>query len=294
MSPELEDDPFGTAMPEESARLRNGRYYFELPGEEGSGNEVAFTRVTAFIKAAEENFALERWGMQNGLIGLAEDEGLYMKLTSIPDFTSKEGKAELNEIAALAKERARGNDGARRGTAYHRYTEHIDTGHPAASRIPSKYRPKMERYQQRLREHRLVVIPEYVERRVMIPEYGLVGTLDRILMCELTGDLFVGDLKSARKFWSYNGISCQLAAYAHASWMWNADLGVWEPMPPVRQDLAVVMWMPHTHPSEDNDDVEIHDVRIDTAWERGLPAARAVREWQRESATLGSPRPLPR
>lgn len=285
------DDPFGLALPEEAARLRNGRYYFPEPGNEADGPDVAHTRMTNRIKKLADNYALELWNGQQILQGIAEDESLYMKLCSISDFESKEGKAELNEIAALAKERAGGNAGARRGTAYHAFTEFIDGGHPAAERIPSRYSGKMTAYQQALRRHRLVVLPDYIERRVRVA-HDLIGTLDRILMCELTGKLYIGDLKTQKKLWSYTEMAPQLAGYANAEWAWNADLQVWEPMPDVDKDIAIVIWMPHTHPSG-NDEVEIVDLPIRRAWDVAVPLAEAVKDWQSESKTLGSRRPLP-
>lgn len=289
------DDPFGLEMPESVKRLRNGRYYYPCPDQPDAG-DVAHTRVTNRVKKLADNYALELWNIQQVLTGIALDESLYMKLCSIADFDSKEGKAELNEIAALAKERAGGNEGARRGTAYHSFTEHTDSGHPAAQRIPSAYAPKMEAYRRALRAHRLAVLPDFIERRVhvRVPGGCIVGTLDRVLMCEFTGQLYIGDLKTQKRFWSYTEIGPQLSGYANASHSWDDLSQSWEPMPEVSKDIAIVIWMPHTHPSG-NDEVEVIDVRIGQAWSRGLPLAGEVRDWQYESAgdKLASPRPLP-
>lgn len=284
------DDPFGIEMPESAARLRNGRYYFPEPGAEDEG-DVAHTRMTNRVKKLADNYALELWNARQILAGIALDESLYMKLVAIPDFDSKEGRAELHEIAALAKERAGGNTGARMGTAYHGMTENLDRGNAASRRLPSRYQPKMLAYQEALRRHRLAVVPEYIERRVRVA-HDLVGTLDRILMCELTGKLYIGDLKTQKKFWSYTEIAPQLAGYANASHAWDDVTQSWEEMPKVEKDVAIVIWMPHTHPSG-NDEVEIHDVRIDRAWEVAVPLAEKVKDWQYESQKLASPRPAP-
>jgi hypothetical protein len=285
------DDPFGLEMPEEAARLRNGRYYFPVPGVE-DGDDVAHTRMTNRVKKLADNYALEIWNAQQILTGIMLDESLYMKLCAIADPESKEGKKELSEIAALAKERAGGNAGARRGTAYHSFTEFVDSGHPAAQRIPSRYAPKMNAYTEALKRHRLVVLPEYIERRVRV-SHDLIGQLDRILMCELTGKLYIADLKTQAKLWTYTEMAPQLAGYANASHCWNEALQLWETMPEVDKDIAIVIWMPHTHPSG-NDEVEVKDLRIDRAWEVAVPLAGAVKDWQAESKNLASERPLPR
>lgn len=279
-------DPFGIEMPESASRLRGGRYYFPEPGEEDAGDR-AHTRMTNRVKALADNFALERWNIQKVLEGIALDESLYMKLIAIPDLTSKDGKAELNEIAALAKERAGGNTGARMGTAYHGMTENLDHGNEASRRIPARYQPKMVAYREALKRARLAVVPDYIERRVRV-NHELIGTLDRILMCEVTGKLYIGDLKSQAKFWSYTEIAPQLAGYANATHAWDEVTQSWEEMPEVDKELAVVIWMPHTHPSG-NDEVEIHAVRIERAWNVAVPLAGQVKDWQRESQSLAFP-----
>lgn len=285
-------DPFG-ANPEEAAALKRGRYLVPVPGQESIGKKQEYTRVTNFVKAIADNFALERWHMRKLAEGIASDETLYLLLAGIPDFTSTEGKKRVDEVISIALERAGANEGSRYGTALHAMNDLVDERHPHLNRVPTWLRPKYVNLARAYELQRLAVVPEFIERRVMNEKYQLVGTLDRILLDEVTGQLVIGDLKTARALWGFQEISIQLAMYANADWMWSPELQIWEPMPEVRKDVALVMWMPRTHPSKDNDAVEIEEVRIERAYDFAAGICRDARAWRNEGRNLGMPRPLP-
>jgi len=285
-------DPFN-ANPEEAAALKRGRYLVPVPGQEGSGRKREYTRVTTFVKAIADNYALERWKMRKLAEGIASDETLYLLLAGIQDFTSAEGKKRVDEVISIALERAGANEGSRFGTALHAMNDLVDERHPHLSRVPTWLRPKYVNLARAYELHRLAVVPDFIERRVMNEKYQLVGTLDRLLLDEVSGDLVVGDLKTARDLWGYQEISIQLALYANADWMQDPVTQLWEPMPEVRRDVAVVMWMPRTHPSKDNDAVEIEEVRIERAYDFAAQVCADARAWRNEGRNLGMPRPLP-
>jgi hypothetical protein len=286
-------DAFG-GNPEEAAALKNKRYHVLVPGQEETGQKAYYSRVTTFVKAVADNIALERWKLRKVVEGIASDETLYLLAAGIKDFTSKEGKEKLDEIIALAQERAGANEGSRFGTALHAMNDLVDTRDPAGlSRVPTWLRPKYVNLARAYERHRLAVVPEFIERRVFVSKYQLVGTLDRILLDEVSGDLVIADLKTQARLWGYQDIAIQLALYANADYMWDPDLQLWEPMPDVRKDIALMTWMPRTHPSKDNDAIEIEEVRIDRAWEFAAQVCADARAWRTEGAKLGSPRPLP-
>lgn len=285
------DDPFGDDVDiEAEAALRRGRYRVPHPVTGRIGN---FTRVTKFVKAIADNFALERWKIERVVEGLASDETLYFLAAGIEDFRSAEGKKRIAEIVEIALERAGANEGSRFGTAMHAFNDNVDRRHPAMHRVPSKLRPKYVALATALRDHRLAVIPEYIERRVFVERFQLVGTLDRILLDEVTGELVIGDLKTQKGLWGFQEISIQLALYANADWMWEPATQTWEPMPEVRKDAALVLWMPRVHPPKDNDAVEVEEVRIARAYEYAAQVCADARAWHREGSKLGMSRPLP-
>lgn len=286
-------DPFIDGdNPEQVKRLRNGRYYYPRPGEEHTGIDYAHTRVTTFVKVIADNFALEQWAIRSVMEGLVKDESLYLAAcAAVGEEDPAERKRLLNGIAREAKALAGGDSGARWGTAWHTFTERQDrTGGPG--HVPSWRRGKITSYLRALETWGLDVVPDLIERRVLIPEFGLIGTLDRVLLDRQTGALVVGDLKTQKELWTYVEIAIQLALYAGARWMWSEELQLWEPMPEVDRETAVVIWMPKTHP-DGADEVTIEDVQIRRAFDFAARVCADARSWRNEGKNLGSRRPLP-
>ncbi len=78
-----------------------------------------------------------------------------------------------------------------------------------------------------------------------------------------------------------------LATYAHGDAMWDPVIGMWVDMPPVRQDLAVVLWMPRGGTS-----VDVLEVDIVKGWETARLARKVVQDRQ-DKAPRAWLRPAP-
>lgn len=291
------DDPF--TQPNDAVHLRDGRYEAPCPAQ--PGRTCKHTRVTTFVKALADNYALEAWNIRETVEGMVIDETLYLAACAAMQRLQaariagdvdrvREGKRELDLIAYRARERAGALEGATRGTAYHAFTETADV-EGCAHFVPSWVRPKVDAYTKALADAQLQVLPEYVERKVHSSRFETIGTLDRLYLDERTGMYVVGDVKSAREIWTGAEWSIQLGIYANSEHIWDSHKQEWLPMPvPIDRSKAIIVWMPHAHP-EGNDVVTIEEIRIDRAYEHAAQLTADARAWRNEGKTLISRRP---
>lgn len=278
-------DPFATTSslsePEDDPeRITGGRY--RLPdltfsqGEPITGTgprKYGWMRVTTLVKAIAEARALDLWHQRELLKGLAAREDLYDLVCATVSTVKDPGdlRAALEDLATKILLAAGTDSGANRGTAFHGFAEAQDQGLMHFAR--RKWHGRLTNYSSGLAAHRLQVIPEYIERRVVILEYGAAGTLDRVLLDQTSGLLVIGDLKTQKSFWTWLEIAAQLAAYARADAMWDRSAKRYVDMPEVSQEEAVVAWAPADHP-EIPDSVDFFTVDL----EKGRRALRVCQE----------------
>jgi hypothetical protein len=246
-------DPFATASSlltddEDPERITGGRYRLpDLSRNEagelitGSGpRKGGWQRVTTLVKAIGDARALDLWHQREIIKGLVLSPDLYdlacAALSTITD--PGELRDALGQLATQALTAAGADVGRNLGTAFHGFTEAQDIGMMHYAR--RKWHGKLEKYATGMRAHGLQVLPEYVERKVVILRYSLAGTLDRILWDAASGCYRIGDLKSQKAFWTWLETSAQLAAYAMADAMWDRRACTYVDMPKVADDLAVV------------------------------------------------------
>lgn len=291
-------DPFATSGSlgpevEDPERITGGRY--RLPDLDGSPHKGGWQRVTTLVKAIGDARMLDLWHQRELIRGLVLRPDLYdlacATLSTTTDMSAL--RRELETLASRALMAAGADAGANTGTAFHGFTEAQDTGLMHYAR--GRWQGKLSNYQSGLKAHRLRVVPEYVERRVVVERYGIAGTLDRILWDEANGTYRIGDLKSQKTFWTWLEISAQLAAYQMADAMWHRASMSYVPMPPVADDLAVVAWMPVEHP-DGGDGIDFFNVDLQAgrehlelcyAVDRARSAARGTTQ------TIGLLRPAP-
>jgi len=264
-------DPFGSPSIPKPSLIRNGRYYLPPVGDP-TAKAVARTRVTNFVKTVSDTWALNRWQQWQMLVGLLKREDLYDLLRTLPT-DDKDGIIEIADRAMEAAKSDRvgfsyGEGGNETGTALHAYTDQVDRGELVTAR--SIWNPKLVNYQRAMAEALLEVVPGMIECRVVIERFGLAGTFDRVLAYaepSLTANpLFIGDLKTQKKFYTWWEIAMQLALYAHADAMWDHDKWCYIDMPPVSWDIAIVAHMPMVHDGDDPDRVQLYQVDIAEGW----------------------------
>lgn len=281
-----DDDLFAhPGKPRDADKLiRGGRYYLPHPA---SGRVMGWTRASTFAKTIADNYILNLWGRRMSIKGVS----LRPDLLALAAATPLEDRDTLNDIAERAAEFAGAKVGAALGTALHGFTEQHDRGETITA--PDRYRPDLAAYVRALDEHGIKVVPEYIERVIIVPRFGVAGRLDRVFRViddyrvELpgvepftlaAGTLILGDLKTGRDLsYGWGEIAIQLAMYANAEALWNEQTEEYEPPPELDKRVAVVVHLPVTKAQ-----CTVFDLNIRMGWEAATLCER-VRVWRRES-----------
>lgn len=259
--------------------VRNGRYDFPAPP--GTVRPPrGYMRMTNLAAAFSDQIRLQHWRERMILLGMRADEGvLFDELAAqgLENMDPDDAKAWLEEHANKAVDAAGGGAGARRGTARHTMLQvfmesGVLTGH-------RRMRMQLESLFDALARHHLEPLPGWSERRVCNLRYGrggVMGTLDLAVLCQLTGQTGIMDLKTQRRFWSYQEIAGQQHGYDSAEWVWSGppdDRGYWEKAPEWTltgavggefegRRVALLAHMPQA-PGPEQLPVEIHEVALD-------------------------------
>jgi hypothetical protein len=309
-------DPFEThtSLPDadtDPERITGGRYRLpDLTVHTVAGKRTLSTsltsrkggwqRVTTMVKAIADARALDLWHQRQMIVGMVLRPDLLdlaAATLSGRDLANPDPalRGDLEDLAQRVLLAAGSDVGANLGTAFHGFAEAQDLGMMHYAR--RRWHGRLANYASGMEAHRLTVVPQYVERRVVILKYGLCGTLDRILRDEAIGALRIGDLKSQKRFWTWLEISAQLAAYQMADAMWDRPSLSYVEMPPVADDVAVVAWAPEVHPEEGRaDGVDFFDVDLEKGREilaLSHTVDRLRAEVKSKGQTVGLLRPLP-
>jgi len=258
-------DPFASVKDSApDARLITGGRY-RLPQRDGSPKPYGWMRVSNLVSAYADQYALRQWEQRQMMRAIRTSRELYTELLEA-------GEAELDDpvwdeaFLERCKRIAGGSAGADHGNRRHDAVEGLHRGEDTAP-YPSETRRMLALYQSTLARHGLTPLPGMQERRVLVEELQVIGTLDNIV-----NDL-VADLKTQRRFWTFLEIGAQLACYAHGDAMWDPAAGVWVDMPPVRQDIALVVHMPRGGTV-----VDVFEVDIVAGWETARRAYAVVQD----------------
>jgi hypothetical protein len=284
-----------TPAPSQAAgrvRMSNGRY--KLPDPD-TGKDALFTRVSTIAKTLEDTYHLEQWKLRSTAKGIAMRPDLAMLAGATP--LSDKWKF-ANDIVKPAMDTAGATEGANHGTAFHSLTELVDRGQPTPQGTHPDNVKRLALYRQRLDEHGLQVIPDWMERIVLNREYRIVGRTDRALLVDDMSRLdypatqagrVIGDLKTQKSMdFGCMSIAMQLAIYAHADLVWvgSDEDGHWEePDIELNRDVAVVMHVP-----SDQIAADIHVIDIARGWEL-VQMAMDVRAARKEKLNRKLERP---
>lgn len=282
------DDPFAAAEDTApwhapGAVIRGGRY--RLPNRDGTPHKGGWMRVSNLVSAYVDQYALRQWEQRQIMMALRIDHGLITELLEatpqqIADPTWDERFLER------CKRVAGGSKGADHGNERHAAVEALHRG-DGTRMLPSETRRMLALYASTLARHGLTPLPGMQERRVLVEELEVVGTLDNIVRY-VGGSMAVADLKTQRVFWEFLYIAAQLAVYAHGDAMWDQAAGRWVDMPPVRLDRAHVLWMPRGGTT-----VDVFDVDIVAGWETAKRAYEVVLDRKAGKAGRAWLRPAP-
>ena len=265
-----------------------------LPDVEGTGADKGYTRVTTGAKTLDDTAGLERWKLRSVMRGLKSNPHLLEDIDLYAD--PWEVNKDLERAADKAHEAAGGVRASEFGTAIHAWCEAVELGHVPFSDVPPEFAPFVEVYFRELAKWGIThpLDPSgrpYVERIVYNPATGWVGTFDNLYQLA-DGSVVIGDKKTAKDLaYSYLAISIQLGDYAGASHILSLDGTRWEPMPEVRQDIAVVLHIPsNAEPAK----AEAVTIELD-AGRAAIDAALRVREMRSAAKNvIPNMTPLPR
>lgn len=262
------------------SRDRYGRYMHQHPQY---GYRSSFSRATTIAKKLDSGSNLMDWHDRKLIEGLARYPQLLDGLDVGKLGTTNEYKLRqtLKQISENATNAAGAADGREFGTALHAWTEAVDHGKATYADVPREFKPYVASYLQALSRHGIEPIPEYVERIMYCPITDTMGTIDRIFRLP-TGELVIGDIKTSGNIdFAWTSIALQMAQYANASHLLSEDGQTWEPMPQVRQDIAVIAGIPHT-PKDRGPHCDMHIVNVE--YGTGLLyIARDITHVQREA-----------
>jgi hypothetical protein len=261
--------------------VRGGRYRFPPPPG-AAPNPRGWMRCTNLASAFSDQRALQLWLERVTLLGLLAHDGvLFDELAALPD--EQLTPETLEVFAEKARVAAGGDKGARKGTARHLMLEgYLNTGAiNGHRRMIMQFRDLLSK----LEEHELDIIPGWSERVVWHPlAGGVMGRMDARVMCRRTGQAGVLDLKTQRRFWTYQEACAQQYIYDSAPWVWEGPEG------------AEGRWVPYATRRR------TADRWISTRWisttagrsPRWPPSTwsfgRAVRAWRAGAAWAGSGR----
>ena len=216
------DDLFDDAPAVPAYGVRAGRYRFPPPpGVDPSPN--GWMRMTNLVSAFSDQRALQLWLERMTLLGLLAHEGtIYDEMSAMPD--EELTPEAIERFAERAREAAGADIGARKGTARHRVLEHyLDTGAIGGHR---RMQLQMEDLLEVMDRHDLEFIPDWSERVIWHPiAGGVMGRMDARVLCRRTGQIGVFDLKTQKRFWTYQEICGQLCGYDSAAWVWEGPEG---------------------------------------------------------------------
>lgn len=273
---------------------------YKLPHPE-TGQVAGRTRVTTFAKSISDTYTLSMWSQRMAIKGITLRPDLAARVHTL---AVDKDRDELNKIAEAAKDAANARAAANLGTAMHAFAERIDKAvtHQDLDQLgvemqrwPQHLVAMLQARQHALADHRVTVLPQYIERVVYIPEFDVAGTFDRLVtVCDCgppigqcaMHDAEVLDDKTGRDLtYGWTEIAIQLALYANASHVLNleallagAGKDAWEPMPPTRKDRGIVVHMPVA--GADAGKVTLHEVDLIEGWEAAKLCA-AVRAWRK-------------
>lgn len=244
---------FAQHQTEDVPRDQYGRY--ELPDPHTGEETDGWTRATTFAATLAESYGLRIWKERQVVWGLSRRPDLITMASTI---SGPEDKKALGAIVDEAHIAAGTDAKANRGTAIHRACQAAERGDYAA--VPEELRPHVANYFAELKKHNLTMLPDYVERTIIVDRYHVGGTLDNVFLCP-DGKYRIGDKKTGSLDYADIEFAVQLSLYAHADAVYNYDKRQYEPMPEIATDYAIIA---HIDPTSGA--CELHRVNIEWGW----------------------------
>lgn len=245
-----------------------GRY--NLPNPE-TGEAQKWTRASRFAESLEDQYGIMKWKQRMAVKGVSSRQDMVALAQSLDP---EEDKKALDDLCFQATTVAQGDRRSNLGTALHKITERYDRGEDLKNLRP-ELSQGLGAYIDLKRREGIQTNKSYIERVTVVPELGVAGTMDRIVMWKdspTIADLKTGELDER----GMGKIALQLALYAHGAGLYNVQTEKWERMPNRRMDVGLILHVP-----VGKDHGDLYEVDIAKGWQACL-LAKAVRDWRNE------------
>lgn len=277
-------DPFATTtditVVKKWGEVHNGRYHMPpvdemqayLPGYDGKHKPRGYMRTTNLVSAYSDQRALQEWQIEMGLRGLAERFDLYERLKMMPEDATRKDYVKFFE---QAKEVAKADEGARRGTARHDMMQlWLERG---IGRGTPDMLSQLDAFHEAERAHYLKSVVGLTERIVVCEPLECSGRFDDVVKDYTTGELKIRDLKTQKAFWSVLEVRAQLAVYANATAMWDDKQCCYVNPPRMSLESGIIFWMPTKMP-ESGPLVSVLEVDLVAGWKTAERAYEVVKD----------------
>lgn len=248
-------------------RDRYGRYL--LPDE--TGTETGWTRATTFAATLAESYGLRIWEQRQVVWGLSRRPDL---LTLASTIVGPEDKKALGAIVDSAHEAGGTQAKANRGSAIHKAIEQVEKGALSFESVPDELKNDVRGYFSELARWGITILPEYIERTVIVACYKVAGTFDNIVRCP-DGKLRILDKKTGNLDYAEIEFAVQMALYANADALRNYGTNTYEPMPEVAKDYAIIA---HIEPGTGRTELHRANIGWGWAWARTCAEVQDIRK----------------
>ena len=278
---------------------RNGKgQYLIVP--KGGSKPTGFSRVTTVASTLGTEFGIVSWKATMTAVGAMLRPGLRARWEALiaehdgdPWYGSQAGKKACQKLVEECCTVGGGSDRAEIGTALHALTALVDWGR-TPTLLSEQTEADLTAYVNGLVEAGVTIVPDMIEQTVVLDEYRVAGTFDRLVRVPGFKLPLIGDLKTGRDLTlSMHEIAVQLATYSRADSLYvqgEAVDGSQDerlPMPEVDQHHGLVMWLPAGEAR-----LELFVVDLDAGWE-AFQQSMWVRGWRNRkvSTPLGEYQP---
>ena len=261
-----------SAIPDESRRDQWGRYLVVPPH---GGKPTGYTRVTTVAKTLDSGGGLADWRATMTMTGAFLRPGLHSRWEALmmqhngnPWYGSEQSKKACKVLVKECADVGGANDRKEIGSSLHTITALVDAG-LQPTHLTDETERDLKAYQHGLQAHGVTVLPDFIERLVVLDKWMVAGMFDRLV--EVPGfDLpLIADLKTGADLsYSWQAIAVQQAGYSRADALYEqgpAKDGSEDkrtPMPKVNQEVGMILWL-----NAGTGQLELHLVDLRTGWE---------------------------
>jgi hypothetical protein len=267
-----------------------GRYLVLPPDDD---KPVGYTRATTVAGALDDGYGLQKWLATMAICGTLARPGLRAQWEALlalhdgdPWYASDEAKTACKRLVDECAAVGGANDRSEIGTARHEITAAADAGRPLTNLSPET-QADLDAYYETLAAAGVELDADAIELMVVLDNYRVAGTLDRIASAPRFRRRLITDLKTGADLaYSWHAIAVQLAIYAHGDAVYRqgpAEDGSQDerlPMPDVDLDNALVIWLP-----ANTGRCELFLVDIAAGWEAFTHSLWA-REWRKRDVAM--------